>query len=225
MIVKNTYKIKPYKNFLKRVVDVVCSFAALIVLSPVLLVTAILVRVKLGSPVIFKQARPGLNEKTFYLYKFRSMTDARDENGDLLPDEVRLTSFGRKLRSLSLDELPELINILKGDMSIVGPRPLLTSYLPYYTEEEARRHDMRPGLTGWAQVNGRNVTVWDERLKQDVYYVDNCSFILDCKIILTTLLKVVKKSDILVGEQHSEGHGRLDVVRKDCVKRELVKNS
>ncbi len=221
---KKSKKFMPYRKFFKRFIDVVCSLAALIVLSPILLITAILVRVKLGSPVIFKQERPGLNEKSFYLYKFRSMTDARDENGELLSDEVRLTPFGRKLRSLSLDELPELINILKGDMSIVGPRPLLTAYLPYYTEEEARRHDMRPGLTGWAQVNGRNVTVWDERLKQDIYYVDNCSFLFDCKIILTTALKVVKKSDILVGEQHSEGHGRLDVVRKDAVKRELVKN-
>lgn len=212
-----------YKKYAKRFVDVFFSFLSLIVLSPILLITAVLVRIKLGSPVIFKQERPGLEEKIFHLYKFRSMTDKKDENGNLLPDDLRLTSFGRKLRSLSLDELPELINILKGDMSLIGPRPLLKEYLPYYTENEARRHSMRPGLTGWAQVNGRNVTEWDERLKQDVYYVDNCSFILDCKIVLLTALKVVKRSDILVGNQHSDGHGRLDVVRKDKAKLEIVK--
>ena len=207
------YKRSFYEEYIKRIIDVLCSGAALVLLSPILLITAILVRIKLGSPVIFKQERPGLHEKSFYLYKFRSMTDGKDENGALLPDEERLPTFGRKLRSTSLDELPELWNILKGDMSIVGPRPLLVDYLPYYTEEEAHRHDVRPGLTGWAQVNGRNVTIWDERLKQDLYYVRNCSLKLDFKILLMTFIKVINKSDIIVGAQHGEGHGRLDKVR------------
>lgn len=202
-----------YEKYIKRLIDIVCSGVALIILSPVLLITAILVRKKLGSPVIFKQARPGFNEKMFSLYKFRSMTDARDKDGNLLPDEDRLPSFGQNLRSTSLDELPELLNIFRGDMSIVGPRPLLVEYLPYYTDEEAHRHDVRPGLTGWAQINGRNVTAWDERLKQDLYYVKNCSFVLDVKILFMTVMKVLKKSDIMVGAQYGEGHGRLDKVR------------
>lgn len=210
---QNYAKRNIYKKYIKRFIDIVCSGAALIILSPVLLITAILVRKKLGSPVIFKQERPGLHEKIFLLYKFRSMTDARDKDGNLLPDEDRLLSFGRKLRSTSLDELPELWNIFRGDMSIVGPRPLLVEYLPYYTDEEAHRHDVRPGLTGWAQVNGRNVTVWDERLQQDLYYVKNCSFVLDVKILFMTVMKVLKKSDIMVGAQYGEGHGRLDKVR------------
>lgn len=202
-----------YEKYVKRLIDIVCSGVALIILSPVLLITAILVRKKLGSPVIFNQERPGLNEKTFLLYKFRSMTDARDKDGNLLPDEDRLPDFGRKLRATSLDELPELWNIFRGDMSIVGPRPLLVEYLPYYTDEESHRHDVRPGLTGWAQVNGRNVTAWDERLQQDLYYVNNCSFYLDVKILFMTVMKVLKKSDIMVGAQYGEGHGRLDKVR------------
>ena len=206
-------KITFYEKYGKRSLDLLCSGLALVVLSPVMGVTALLVRKKLGAPVLFRQNRPGKDEKIFGMYKFRSMTDARDENGNLLPDEQRLTPFGRKLRSTSLDELPELINIFKGEMSIVGPRPLLVDYLPYYTEEEAHRHDVRPGLTGWAQVNGRSVTAWDERLQQDLYYVKNISFMLDCKIILMTALKVVRRSDILVGAQHGEGHGRLDKVR------------
>lgn len=204
----------PYERFIKRPLDAFLSTGALIVLSPILLVTAVLVRFKLGSPVLFRQERPGRDEKVFKLYKFRSMTDDRDENGELLPDDVRLTKFGRALRSTSLDELPELLNIIRGDMAVIGPRPLLVEYLPYYTDEEAHRHDVRPGLTGWAQVNGRNVTVWDERLQQDLYYVKNCSFSLDVKILWMTVMKVVKKSDIMVGAQHGEGHGRLDKVRR-----------
>ena len=211
-----------YERFLKRLIDIFCSGIALILLSPILLITAFLVRVKLGSPVIFKQKRPGLHEKIFSLYKFRSMTDAKDKDGMLLPDEDRLPPFGRKLRATSLDELPELWNIFKGDMTIVGPRPLLVEYLPYYTDEEAHRHDVRPGLTGWAQVNGRNITVWDERLQQDLYYVKNCSFLLDVKILFMTVMKVVKKSDIIVGNQHGEGHGKLDKVRHYIPQREFL---
>ncbi len=202
-----------YEKYIKRLIDIVCSGVALIILSPVLLIISILVRMKLGSPVIFKQERPGLQEKVFSLYKFRSMTDAKDKDGNLLPDEDRLPSFGRKLRSTSLDELPELWNIFIGDMSIVGPRPLLVEYLPYYTDEEAHRHEVRPGLTGWAQINGRNVTAWDERLQQDLYYVRNCSFGLDVKILFLTVMKVLKKSDIMVGAQYGAGHGKLDKVR------------
>lgn len=209
-----------YTKCVKRAIDIVCSGLALVVLSPFMAAAAVLVRLKLGSPVIFRQPRPGLDERTFNLYKFRSMTDQRDERGNLLPDDERLTKFGRMLRSTSIDELPELWNILKGDMSIVGPRPLLVEYLPYYTEEERRRHTVRPGLTGWAQVNGRNVTAWDERLQQDVYYVDNCSFAFDCKIVLMTVGKVFKRSDIIVGSQHGAGHGRLDVVRRDQAKKD-----
>ena len=185
-----------YRYFFKRLLDFVLSLLSIIVLSPVLLITALLVRSKLGSPVIFKQERPGKNEKIFTLYKFRTMTDEKDEEGNLLPDEIRLTRFGKLLRSTSLDELPELFNILKGDMSIVGPRPLLVSYLPYYTEKEKHRHDVRPGLTGLAQVKGRNYIAWDERFKIDVEYVENLSFVLDIKIIFETVLIVLKKSDI-----------------------------
>lgn len=213
-----------YEKYIKRVIDIVCSGIALVILSPVLLVTALLVRAKLGSPVIFKQERPGLHEEIFSLYKFRSMTDAKDMHGDLLPDEDRLPPFGRKLRATSLDELPELWNIFKGDMTIVGPRPLLVEYLPYYSDVEAHRHDVRPGLTGWAQVNGRNVTVWDERLEQDLFYVDNCSFALDLKILFMTVMKVVKKSDVIVGDQHGEGHGKLDKVRHYIPQRKTLMN-
>ncbi|WP_373125028.1 sugar transferase [Blautia producta] len=209
-----------FEKYIKRPIDVVLSGIALILLSPVLLITAILVRVKLGSPVIFKQVRPGLKGKSFYLYKFRSMIDKRDKDGILLPDEVRLTTFGRRLRSTSLDELPELWNIFRGDMSIVGPRPLLVEYLPYYTDEEMHRHDVRPGLTGWAQVNGRNVTAWDERLQQDLYYVKHCTFLMDARIIVKTFFKVIKKSDILVGNQIPAG--RLDHARRDWNRREMV---
>lgn len=185
-----------YRRFIKRPMDFILSLIAIIVLSPVFLIIAILVRINLGSPVIFKQKRPGLNEKIFIMYKFRTMTDERDENGQLLPDSERLTKFGKILRSTSLDELPELINILKGDMSIVGPRPLLVEYLPLYNDFQRRRHDVRPGLTGLAQVNGRNSISWEEKFKLDVQYVDNVSFLLDMKIILLTLKKTIKREGI-----------------------------
>ena len=176
-----------YRKYFKRLFDIICSLLALIVLSPVLLVTAILVRVKLGSPVIFKQKRPGLHEKIFTLYKFRTMTDQRDEQGGLLPDEVRLTKFGKMLRSTSLDELPELWNILKGDMSIVGPRPLLEKYIPLYTAEQRKRHQVRPGLTGLAQVNGRNKLDWVQKFQLDTEYTRHITFISDIWIILQTV--------------------------------------
>ncbi len=186
----------PYKRFVKRGLDAFLATGALIVLSPVLLITAILVRIKLGSPVLFTQDRPGKDEKIFKLYKFRTMTDQRGPDGVLLPDEIRLTSFGKTLRSTSLDELPELFNIAKGDMSIIGPRPLLVQYLPYYTETEKHRHDVRPGLSGLAQVNGRNLVKWDQRLAMDVQYVNRITFIGDVKIVLKTIKKVFAKEDI-----------------------------
>lgn len=185
-----------YKNFFKRFFDVVLSLLALIVLSPVLLVVAILVRIKLGSPVLFKQKRPGKNEKIFTLYKFRTMTDKKDENGNLLPDEQRLTKFGKMLRSTSLDELPELINILKGDMSIVGPRPLLVEYLPLYNDIQKHRHDVRPGLTGLAQISGRNAITWEDKFIKDIEYISDITFINDCKIVLGTVAKVFKREGI-----------------------------
>lgn len=185
-----------YEKYIKRLIDICCSGAALLVLSPVLLVTAVLVRVKLGSPVLFCQARPGKNEEIFKLYKFRTMTGERDENGELLPDEVRLTKFGRFLRSSSLDELPELINILKGDMSLIGPRPLLVKYLPLYNEEQKHRHDVRPGLSGWAQVNGRNAISWEEKFQYDVEYVDKIGFVFDVKILFMTVKSVFKREGI-----------------------------
>ena len=176
-----------YEKYIKRLLDIVLSGCALIVLSPLLLVTAILVRVKLGSPVIFCQERPGKDEKIFKLHKFRSMSDARDETGALLPDKERLTGFGKKLRALSIDELPELWDIFRGKMSIVGPRPLLVKYLPLYNDEQHYRHAVRPGLTGWAQVHGRNLASWEERFAYDVDYVDHISFALDVKIIFMTI--------------------------------------
>ena len=185
-----------YRDYIKRFLDIVLSAGAIVVLSPVIAVTAVLVRIKLGSPVIFKQKRPGKDERIFEMYKFRSMTDARDENGELLPDEVRLTSFGKKLRASSLDELPELFNILKGDMSVVGPRPLLVQYLPLYNAQQKRRHEVRPGVTGYAQVHGRNAITWEEKFEKDVYYVDHISFWGDWKIILQTIKAVVKKEGI-----------------------------
>ena len=185
-----------YEKFIKRPQDFLLALMALIVLSPVMLVVAVLVRIKLGSPVIFKQDRPGLNEKIFKLYKFRTMTDKRDAEGNLLPDELRLTGFGKKLRSTSLDELPELINIIKGDMSIVGPRPLLVRYLPRYNERQKRRHEVRPGFTGYAQVNGRNAITWEDRFEKDVYYVDNITFLGDWKIIFKTIGTVVRRDGI-----------------------------
>lgn len=186
----------PYEKYFKRVLDVFCGLAALLVFWWLYIIVAVLVRIKLGSPVLFKQERPGKNEEIFKLYKFRTMTDARDENGNLLSDEVRLTKFGRALRATSLDELPEVFNILKGEMSLVGPRPLTIQYLPYYSEEERHRHDVRPGLSGLAQVNGRNFIDWDHRLAFDVEYVKKITFIGDLCIILQTALKFVKKEDI-----------------------------
>lgn len=176
--------------------DIAVSLGGLIFLSPVLVVLAVLVRRKLGSPVLFRQQRPGLNGKIFTMYKFRTMTDKRDGEGNLLPDEDRLPSFGKFLRSTSLDELPELINVLKGDMSLVGPRPLLVQYLPRYSTFQARRHEVRPGITGWAQVNGRNAISWEEKFSLDVWYVDNASFILDLKILWITVLKIMKREGI-----------------------------
>lgn len=192
----NPAKVGIYQKYFKRPMDFILSLIAIVVLSPVLLVVYILVRTKLGSPVIFKQERPGLNEQIFTMYKFRTMTDERDENGELLPDSVRLTKFGRFLRSTSLDELPELFNILKGDMSLVGPRPLLVQYLPLYNNFQKRRHEVRPGLTGLAQVNGRNAISWEDKFNLDVKYVDNITFIGDCKIMFLTIKKVFVREGI-----------------------------
>lgn len=183
-------------KYIKRFFDIISSLLAIIILSPVLAVTAVLVRIKLGSPVLFKQERPGKDEKIFTLYKFRTMTDENDENGELLPDEVRLTKFGQFLRSTSLDELPELFNILKGDMSVIGPRPLLVRYLPRYNSHQKRRHEVRPGLSGWAQVNGRNTVSWEDKFNMDVEYVDNYSLLMDIKILLMTVVNVLKHDGI-----------------------------
>ena len=185
-----------YRRFVKRPMDFLLSLIAIIVLSPVLLIVALLVRTKLGSPVLFKQKRPGLNEEVFMMYKFRTMTDERNDKGELLPDSIRLTRFGRLLRSTSLDELPELFNILKGDMSIIGPRPLLVQYLPLYNNHQKRRHEVRPGLSGLAQVSGRNAISWEDKFNLDVEYVDNVSFIEDWKIIFLTIKKVFVREGI-----------------------------
>ncbi len=190
-----------YRQVGKRALDFIAAGAALILLSPVMLVLAVLIRLRLGSPVLFVQQRPGLHGKPFLMYKFRTMTDARDAQGNLLPDDQRLTAFGKFLRSTSLDELPELINVLKGEMSLVGPRPLLMEYLALYTPEQARRHEVRPGITGWAQINGRNAVGWSEKFRLDVYYVDNISLMLDLKILLVTLRKVVRR-DGISAKQH-----------------------
>ena len=195
-----------YEKYIKRLLDIVLSGCALIVLSPLLLVTAILVRVKLGSPVIFCQERPGKDEKIFRLHKFRSMNDARDETGALLPDKERLTGFGKKLRALSIDELPELWDIFRGKMSIVGPRPLLVEYLPYYTENERHRHDVRPGLTGLAQINGRNTLTWEQKFAYDLEYVQHISFCEDIKILFSTVGKVLNRSGVQVNTQSGEGN-------------------
>ena len=195
-----------YERFFKRPLDIICALLALTVFWWLYLIVAVLVRIKLGSPVIFKQARPGKNEKIFNLYKFRTMTDERDENGNLLPDEVRLTKFGRFLRKTSLDELPEAINILKGDMSVVGPRPLLISYLPYYTNEEKHRHDVRPGLSGWAQIHGRNFVGWDKRLTLDVEYVNKITFARDVSIVFNTFLQALKRENIAVNTSAIESN-------------------
>lgn len=201
-----------YKHVIKRLLDILLSLCGIIVLSPVYLVLWVTVRIKLGNPALFTQERPGKDGKLFKLYKFRSMTSERDANGELLPDEVRLTRFGKLLRSTSLDELPELFNILKGDMSLIGPRPLLVRYLPYYTEEESHRHDVRPGLTGYAQVNGRNALGWEERFAYDLEYVKNVSFLMDLKIIGLTVEKVLKRSGTLSGADQTVAD--FDVYRK-----------
>lgn len=185
-----------YRRFVKRPMDFILSLIAIIVLSPVFLIVALLVRMKLGSPVLFKQKRPGLNKEIFMMYKFRTMTDEKDDKGELLPDSIRLTKFGRLLRSTSLDELPELFNILKGDMSIIGPRPLLVQYLPLYSDHQKRRHEVRPGLSGLAQVSGRNAINWEEKFNLDVEYVNNVSFIKDWKIIFLTIKKVFVREGI-----------------------------
>ena len=207
-----------YNRYVKRIIDIICALLAIMVFWWLYLIVAVLVRIKLGSPIIFKQERPGkIDKKTgketiFNLYKFRTMTDKRDVEGNLLPDDVRLTKFGRILRSTSLDELPEAFNILKGDMSVIGPRPLLVEYLPYYTKEEHHRHDVRPGLSGWAQINGRNaIDSWEQRFQYDLEYVKNVSFAFDIKVVMKTIEKVLKRSDIQVGKQIKVG--RLDTAR------------
>jgi len=185
-----------YEKYIKRALDIIFSFILIVILSPLLLVIAILVKINLGSPVLFKQSRPGLNERIFTIYKFRTMTDERDENGKLLPDHVRLTRFGRALRNSSLDELPELLNVLKGDMSFIGPRPLLVEYMPLYNEQQRRRHEVRPGISGLAQVSGRNAITWEEKFKYDIEYVEKISFLLDLKIFVKTIFRVLKREGI-----------------------------
>lgn len=203
----------PYEKYLKRPLDCVLAVGALVVLSPVMGIIAILVRRKLGSPVFFVQERPGKDERLFKLIKFRTMSDDRDREGILLPDTERLTHFGKVLRATSIDELPELINIIKGDMSIVGPRPLATVYVPFYSEEEHRRHDVRPGLTGLAQVNGRNSISWEEKFAYDVNYVESITFIGDLRIVCKTIVGVIKKDGIGQGEEHP---GSLHILRSSC---------
>ncbi|ELA6780359.1 sugar transferase [Vibrio alginolyticus] len=199
---------------MKRIIDVLTSLVAMVILSPVFCLLYFLIKIKLGSPVFFSQLRPGKDEKIFRMYKFRTMTDCRDENGHLLPDSERITQFGAFLRKSSLDELPSLWNILKGDMSLVGPRPLLVEYLDYYTDEEKRRHKVRPGLTGLAQVSGRNNLGWDERLNIDIQYVNNPSLLLDIKILIKTFYKVIKKDDVVVVP--STKFGKLSEERNEC---------
>ena len=191
-------EVKMYKKYIKRILDIVLSLLVIILFSWLYLILAVLVRVKLGSPIIFKQQRPGKDEKVFGMYKFRSMTDEKDENGNLLPDEVRLTSFGKKLRATSLDELPEFFNILKGDMSFIGPRPLLVKYLPYYNERERLRHSVRPGLTGYAQAHGRNAISWEKKFEYDVYYVEHLTFWMDIKVIFDTVKTVLSHDGVVL---------------------------
>ncbi|MCU7557551.1 sugar transferase [Macrococcus capreoli] len=211
-----------YRKFIKRILDSSFSFILLFLLSPLLIVVSILIVLINGWPVLFSQDRPGKNQKVFKMYKFRSMTNKKDEFGNLLPDDERLTKFGKFLRKSSIDELPSLINILKGDMSFIGPRPLLVKYLPYYTEKEQKRHTVRPGLTGLSQVNGRNLLNWDKRLELDVQYVENITFINDFKILIKTAEKVVKRADIVVGSEHVMED--FDVERSQLNNNGVVKN-
>lgn len=185
-----------YKNLIKPILDFILAFLLIIIFSPIILIVALLIKLKLGSPILFTQERPGLNGKIFRIYKFRTMSDERDSKGDLLSDELRLKGFGKFIRKSSLDELPQLFNVLKGEMSFVGPRPLLVEYLELYNQEQAKRHNVKPGITGWAQVNGRNAISWEEKFKLDVYYVEHISFMLDCKILYMTFFKVLKRKDI-----------------------------
>ena len=185
-----------YKNLIKPILDFILAFLLIIAFSPIILIVALLIKLKLGSPILFTQERPGLNGKIFRIYKFRTMSDERDSKGDLLSDELRLKGFGKLIRKSSLDELPQLFNVLKGEMSFVGPRPLLVEYLKLYNQEQAKRHNVKPGITGWAQVNGRNAISWEEKFKLDVYYVEHISFMLDCKILYMTFFKVLKRKDI-----------------------------
>lgn len=206
-----------YKKYIKRILDIILSLIAIIITFPIFLIVGILILIFIGQPAIFRQKRPGKNEKIFTMYKFRTMTNKKDEDGNLLPDELRLTKLGKFLRKTSLDEIPEFINILKGDMSFVGSRPLLVEYLPYYTEEEHHRHDVRPGLTGWAQANGRNLVNWDERFKLDLEYVNNVSLKMDIKVILKTINVVLKREGITDGK--TETMIFLDEERKEKCKK------
>ena len=212
-----------YAKYIKRILDFILSLIALIVLSPLMIIIGILVRRKLGNPVIFKQKRPGKNEKIFTLYKFRTMTDEKDEEGNLLPDSERLTKFGKFLRSTSLDELPELINIIKGEMAIVGPRPLLVEYLPLYNEEQKHRHDVRPGLTGLAQVSGRNAIEWEEKFKEDIEYIQNLTFLNDVKIILNTIKSVIKREGI--SQEGNATMRKFEGTKKEKINVERYQNS
>lgn len=212
-----------YVNYIKRFLDVCCCLAALVLLLPLIAVIALAVRIKLGSPVIFKQKRPGKDGRIFTLVKFRTMTDERDENGALLCDDMRLTKFGKFLRATSLDELPELVNILIGDMSFVGPRPLLVQYLPYYTEEEKHRHDVRPGLTGWAQVNGRNYLDWERRFEFDIEYIECISFVFDVKILFLTVKKIFERSNVAENTNAAEGNFA-DIRKAYITEKQVVAN-
>lgn len=203
-----------YKKYIKRILDIILSLIAIIVTLPIFLIVGILVLIFLGKPAIFRQKRPGKNEKIFTMYKFRTMTNKKDENGNLLPDELRLTKLGKFLRKTSLDEIPEFINILKGDMSFVGPRPLLVEYLPYYTEEEHHRHDVRPGLTGLAQVSGRNLLNWNDKFQKDLEYVNNITFINDVKIVAKTIKEVIERKNIVVCPSQSLSLGKLNEIRE-----------
>ena len=200
---------------MKRHFDFICAVIMFVLLFPLLAVLAIIIRIKLGTPMLFRQLRPGKNGKLFTIYKFRTMNDCKDENGDLLPDDIRLTSLGRMLRRLSLDELPQLLNVIKGDMSFVGPRPLMLEYLPLYSTEQARRHEVKPGITGWAQVNGRNAISWEEKFRFDVWYVDHQSLLLDLKILTMTVLKVIQREGI----EQDQTRGELGPFR-GCMERQ-----